>query len=142
MELVDLEPDDGRFIDDALTVLAELRPQLTAASALAIYGEGFPQGLRFTAVYLDGACVAVAGWRILATTVVGRKLYVDDLVTTESCRSQGVGRFLLAGLIDRAREAGCAALDLDSANHRVDAHRFYSREGFDKVSVHFALRLD
>ena len=137
VELVDLEPGDGR-LEEALDVLCELRPHLTAASFSAVYAEGHPQGLRFTAAYDGGRCVGVAGWRIVATTANLRKLYVDDLVTTAAHRSTGVGRALLGALAQRAEAAGCTALDLDSGVHRADAHRFYMREGLTISSFHFA----
>jgi GNAT superfamily N-acetyltransferase len=137
LELIDLEPGDGR-LEDALDVLRELRPHLTAASFAAVYAEGHPQGLRFTAAYDGGRCVGVAGWRIVATTASLRKLYVDDLVTTAAHRSTGVGRALLGALAQRAEAAGCAALDLDSNVQRADAHRFYMREGLTISAFHFA----
>jgi GNAT superfamily N-acetyltransferase len=142
MNLVDLDPDDPRFVEEALPVLRELRPHLTPESAVAVYREGRPQGLRFSAAYLEGCCVGVAGWRIVANMVGLRKLYVDDLVTTERARRGGVGSFLLAALVARARDAGCALVDLDSGVQRTEAHRFYEREGFDKTSFHFARRID
>jgi GNAT superfamily N-acetyltransferase len=137
LELIDLEPGDGR-LEDALDVLRELRPHLTAASFAAVYAEGHPQGLRFTAACDGGRCVGVAGWRIVATTASLRKLYVDDLVTTAAHRSTGVGRALLGALAQRAEAAGCAALDLDSNVQRADAHRFYMREGLTISAFHFA----
>jgi GNAT superfamily N-acetyltransferase len=142
MQIVDVEPDDPRLIDDLLPVLLELRPHLTAESLQAVYDEGRPQGLRFSAGYVDGRCVAVAGWRILATTAFLRKLYVDDLVTASEHRSQGAGQALLADLTRRAREAGCLVVDLDSATHRLDAHRFYMRERFPIAGFHFVRHLD
>jgi GNAT superfamily N-acetyltransferase len=137
LELVDLGPGDDR-LEEALDVLRELRPRLTAASFAAVYAEGHPQGLRFTAAYDGGRCVGVAGWRIVATTANLRKLYVDDLVTTAAHPSTGVGRALLGALAQRADAAGCTALDLDSGVHRADAHRFYMREGLTISSFHFA----
>src|SRR5438270_6280621 len=125
MTFVDLEPRDPRVEQDLLPVLRELRPHLTTESFAAVYDEGYRQGLRFTAAYTDGRCVGVAGWRIVATTATLRKLYVDDLVTTEAARSQGVGRELLQALLERARAAGASFFDLDSGVHRPDAHRFY-----------------
>ncbi|MGH9227659.1 MAG: GNAT family N-acetyltransferase [Acidimicrobiales bacterium] len=140
VELVDLEPGDGRLVE-ALAVLQELRPHLTADSFTAVYAEGYPQGLRFTAAYDGAKCVGVAGWRIVATTAHLRKLYVDDLVTTAVARSTGVGRTLLGALAQRAEAAGCTTLDLDSGVQRADAHRFYMREGLTISSFHFARRL-
>jgi GNAT superfamily N-acetyltransferase len=137
MDIVDLAPGDPRLEADVLPVLCELRPHLTAESFAALYDEGYGQGLRFTAAFDDDRCVGVAGWRLVATTVAMKKLYVDDLVTAEDQRSRGVGRALLSDLADRARAAGCQAIDLDSGTHRVDAHRFYMREGMVITSFHF-----
>lgn len=142
LTLVDLEPGDPRLDADVLPVLRELRPHLTPELFASVYEQGHPQGLRFTAAYLDGRCVGVAGWRVVATTAVPLKLYVDDLVTTEAARSRGVGRELLAALDEKARVAGCGALDLDSGVQRRDAHRFYMREGLTISSFHFLRALD
>jgi len=137
MRLVDLEPGDARLDDDALPVLRELRPHLTPATFAAVYREGYPQGLRYLAVYDGDRCVGVAGWRVVATTAAIRKLYVDDLVTLASDRSRGVGALLLAELLERARALDCEILDLDSGVQRSDAHRFYMREGLTISSFHF-----
>jgi GNAT superfamily N-acetyltransferase len=142
MTLVDMEPGDARLETDVLPVLRQLRPHLTMESFATVYEMGHPQGLRFTAAYVDGKCVGVAGWRIVATTAALLKLYVDDLVTMEDARSQGVGRELLGALSRKAVDAGCRVLDLDSATRRTDAHRFYMREGLAITSFHFARSLD
>jgi GNAT superfamily N-acetyltransferase len=138
MHVVDLEPGDPRLESEVLPVLLQLREHLTARSFDAIYREGHPQGLRFTAVYDGDRCVAVAGWRLIATTFAdGRKLYVDDLVTSSTERSQGFGKALLAELVRRAEDAGARVFDLDSGVHRPDAHRFYFREGMQISGFHF-----
>lgn len=139
IRFVDLDPGDPRLESDLLPVLQELRTELTPEQFAAVYEEGHPQGLRFTVAYNDqGIPVGAAGWRVIATTIALRKLYVDDLVTTSSRRSTGVGAALLAELSERARAAGCSVIDLDSALHRADAHRFYLRERMPIVSFHFA----
>ena len=141
LQFTDVGPDDPRLAADILPVLRELRSHLTAESLSSIYVEGHSQGLRFTGAYNNGACLGVAGWRIVATTFCGRKLTIDDIVTTAAARSRGVGRALLDELRQRAHEAGCQLLDLDSATHRVDAHRFYMRERMSIGAFHFIERL-
>ncbi|GAA0621458.1 GNAT family N-acetyltransferase [Streptomyces crystallinus] len=143
MKIIDLEPGDPRLVDDLLPVLRELRPHLTESLFGEIYAEGYGQGLRFSAAYgEDGVCVGAAGWRIVATTVAVRKLYVDDLVTAETARSQGVGHALLAHVEKIARAAGCTSLNLDSGTHRTDAHRFYFRERMAVTAFNFDKKLD
>lgn len=140
--LVDVEPSDPRLLTEVWPVLRELREDLTAAGLDVVYAEGHPQGLRFLAAYRDGGCVGVAGWRFVATTSAGRKLYVDDLVTSARARSGGVGRALLAELERRARDAGCSAIHLDSGVQRGRAHHFSFREGMVVSSFHFRKPLE
>jgi GNAT superfamily N-acetyltransferase len=83
----------------------------------------------------------VAVWRCYENTAYGRHLYVDDLVTDEACRSQGVGKAMLDECARLAHELECAALTLDSGTQRQRAHAFYFREGMPIVSFHFAKRL-
>jgi hypothetical protein len=61
MEIVDTLPGDPRLASEVWPVLNQLRDQLTADSFAAVYEEGYPQGLRFTAAYDKGRCVGVAG---------------------------------------------------------------------------------
>ncbi|MGZ4617927.1 MAG: GNAT family N-acetyltransferase [Frankiaceae bacterium] len=145
MRIVDLDPADATCTAQMLAVVRELRPHLSTDSFAAVLAEGAPQGLRFTGVFdaarEPGPCLAVAGWRIIATTSALRKLYVDDLVTASHARSSGVGRLLLQELRERAGAAGCTVLDLDSGVTRFDAHRFYLRERMRIQAHHFALSL-
>jgi GNAT superfamily N-acetyltransferase len=142
MRFRDLAPGDPRW-DVAFPVLAQLRPHLDRAGFDAVHARGATQGLRFTGAF-DGTerCLGVAGWRVVDTTSVVRKLYVDDLVVDASVRSAGVGASLLGHLEDRGRTTGCRVLELDSGHQRVDAHRFYRREGYVDRSAHFAKPLD
>ncbi|OLT50998.1 GNAT family N-acetyltransferase [Cellulosimicrobium sp. CUA-896] len=136
LALVDLAADDPRW-DAALPVLQALRPHLTADLLRQVLADDAP-GPRFLAAFDGDACLGVAGWRVIANTSAVRKLYVDDLVTAPQARSRGVGAALLAELERRARDAGCAVLDLDSGVQRFDAHRFYLRERMSITSHHFA----
>lgn len=144
MELHDLDVDDARWAT-ALPVLQELRPHVDDAQLRAVYTEGRAQGYRFLGAFAPDdtgdRCLGLAGYRVIATVVFGRKLYVDDLVTASAARGTGVGAALVAELERRARDAGCTVLDLDSGVQRFDAHRFYLRERMHISSHHFSKRL-
>lgn len=141
--LADLGAHDAAWDEGAFAVLAQLRPELTRDRFARLLEAAGSQGLTFTGAFEPGGrCVGLAGWRIVDTTHVLRKLYVDDLVVDAEHRSTGVGSLLLAHLEERARAAGCHVIDLDSGHQRRDAHRFYRREGYTDVSAHFAKRLD
>lgn len=138
MEIVDL-PAGHPGWGSALPVLAQLRAHLSAEALADVLADDGAQRPQFLGVFEGDRCLGVAGWRVLANTVNGRQLYVDDLVTDETSRSSGVGAVMIARLRELARAHGCAAVHLDSGVHRFGAHRFYLRERFDITSHHFVL---
>jgi GNAT superfamily N-acetyltransferase len=71
----------------------------------------------------------------------GRRCWVEDFAVDPERRSQGVGAALLDAAKDWARSAGATHLELDSGLARVDAHRFYEREGGTRQSFTFAWEL-
>jgi GNAT superfamily N-acetyltransferase len=122
-------------------VMVELRPHLLRGDFLATVRAMQAEGLRLACIREDGRVVAVAGYRISTNLFCGRHLYVDDLVTTESERSKGHGRALLAWLRQLAVENDCDVFHLDSGVQRKRAHQFYLREGLELVGYHFSERL-
>lgn len=133
------DPDDP-LEPQALGVLRQLRPNLDLLAWTRVRTDPMGQRPTFTVV-LDDTVTAVAGWRVMATTSSGRRLYVDDLVTDETSRSRGHGRALLGHLRDRAAELGASALHLDSGVQRFDAHRFYLRERMSIADHHFVIAI-
>jgi GNAT superfamily N-acetyltransferase len=101
----------------------------------------FAGGARMCVAVDRGEVAGVAVYRTYENTWAGRQLYVDDLVTDEARRSQGVGRALLGHLEAKARAGGLETLCLDSGTQRHDAHRFYFREGMVVTSFHFVKKL-
>ncbi len=59
----------------------------------------------------------------------GPRCWLQDLVVSREARGRGIGRLLLDAATEWAREHDCTHLQLSSGMGRVDAHRFYRREG-------------
>ncbi len=75
---------------------------------------------------LVGFCTA---YLELNSVRFGQRCWVEDLAVDPERRSEGIGAALLNAAKDWARVAGATHLELDSGIDRVDAHRFYQREG-------------
>jgi GNAT superfamily N-acetyltransferase len=67
----------------------------------------------------------------------GHRAWVEDLAVDPDRRSQGLGKALLDAAKEWARSRGATHLELDSAETRADAHRFYDREQPSWKSVSF-----
>jgi GNAT superfamily N-acetyltransferase len=136
VEIDELAPGDKR-LSSVFGVMKELRPHLDEDAFGRLFVECHPQGYRLAAVFDGDECRACAGYRLMTNLVSGYHMYVDDLVTAEQWRSHGYGRLLNEYLVGVARKEGCTSVQLDSATHRVDAHRFYFRERYTISAFHF-----
>lgn len=117
----------------------QLRPSLEAdypGQIERMIGEG----ARLIQLIDEGEVRAIGLWRVFHTTYCGRRLEIEDLVSSEAHRSRGYGAALLRWFDARAVTLGCPTTTLHSAVHRDRAHRFYFREGFHIMGFHFSRR--
>jgi GNAT superfamily N-acetyltransferase len=139
--IVDINDANGDVVEPAWLFAAEavhrqLRPHLPEGYADKMR-RVFTGGGRMCVAVCDGRVAGVAVFRVHENTFDGVQMYVDDLVSDEALRSEGVGRALLDHLQRHARDAGCARFNLDSGTQRQQAHKFYFREGLVVTAFHF-----
>ena len=128
-------------IEKCFDVMSELRTHLTKENFLINIRNMETEGYKLVFIEDKGKVVATAGYRINTNLFMGKHLYIDDLVTLESSRSQGYGEIMIKRLRQIALNEHCNVFHLDSGTHRRNAHKFYFSQGFTIASYHFSERL-
>jgi ribosomal protein S18 acetylase RimI-like enzyme len=67
---------------------------------------------------------------VLQRTLSGHRARIEDVVTSESVRRQGVGRLLTQTAVAAVKQLGLRSVDLTSRPSREEANRLYRSEGF------------
>lgn len=134
-KIIKIETDDE--IHACFDVLSQLRPSIKKSEFLKQIRNQYKRGYLLAALMLDGDVIAVAGFHLKENLAWGKHLYVEDLITEQTQRSNGFGKKLLTWLHNYARENDCNQLHLDSGIQRKDAHCFYEREGMMFASHHY-----
>ena len=132
---------DAHWFMAAEAVHRQLRPALPADYRTRL-AEIAANGGKLLMAVSGEQVLGLALWRLIENTYEGRRLYIDDLVTDEAMRGQGVGRTLLSFLEKRALALNCNVLALDSGVQRQRAHHFYFREGMHIASFSFKKGLE
>ncbi len=132
--------DTDEALRSIAPVLLQLRPDFTEESLIAQIKRQALSGFQIAYLEAEGRPVCVAGFIPCEKLAWGKSLYIDDLVTDETYRSHGAGKRMLDWFKTFARENGYGQIHLDSRNIRLDAHRFYVREGFSKDGFHFTFK--
>ncbi|PEX86406.1 GNAT family N-acetyltransferase [Bacillus cereus] len=129
-------------LHEVLPVLQQLRTKLSKEEASFLFRKMKEENYKLFSLYDEiGEVVSLAGVMVCTNFYNKKHVFVYDLVTAEAHRSKGYGNVLLSYIEDWGIKNGCESIALTSAFPRLDAHRFYEREGYDKVSYSFHKKL-
>ena len=139
VEIREAGPEDA----DQLIGLIELLPHRVTLDGVhqrleLITADDLPQ---LVAVE-DGAVIGLCGLHRMTAIhrekPVGR---ITILVVAEAARGKGIGRQLAEAAEARLKAAGCGMIELTSNDWLVEAHRFYTKIGYEQTSKRFAKQL-
>ena len=106
----------------------------TARDSIAAAVDGMTADARrgFVLVAREGATVIGVAYVSFTWTLEhgGQSCWLEELYVVPQRRGQGVGATLLAAVLERARSAGCAAVDLEIDDEHGRAANLYARHGF------------
>ena len=107
-------------------IVQELRKDLRLEDFLDLYKQAHERDdYEIIGIEKAGRILGAMGYRIILDLVHGKHLYIDDLVTTEASRSQGLGRKLLEYAEKLARELNCKGLRLCTGIDNERGKKFY-----------------
>jgi GNAT superfamily N-acetyltransferase len=138
-------------LDELLSLYEDLADvRITAApadraSSELLLGEILADRMRQLVVaILDGRVAGTADLLVVPNLTHHGKPWaiVENVIVARDVRRTGVGKELMAYLIDAARAAGCYKLQLHSGKQRTEAHEFYRGLGFDAVAEGFKIYFD
>ena len=85
----------------------------------------------------DGKIVGIATLSIIMGPIIRRNAYLEDFVTDESCRGQGVGSALWDAMLAWSKAKGCQELNFTSGKGREAAWKFYEARGAEIYDTNF-----
>ena len=123
---------------------ADLPQVLELIKELAIYENGLDQfqntlasmevdGFGDNPIYgllvaeLDGVIIGSSIYYYRYSTWMGKRLYLEDLVVTESKRGMGVGKLLFEATLDIAKSTGCTGMMWQVLDWNEPAINFYKK---------------
>ncbi|MGO8748800.1 MAG: N-acetyltransferase family protein [Thermoguttaceae bacterium] len=140
--MIELRECTTADFDQVVGLLKQLWPDvvLDIESLRATYWRAVSsENCRYICATADGRLVAFCSLNVRDSLwQQGLLGHVDELAVDAGFRRQGIGTRLLDHAAILARNLGCLRIELDSALHREDAHRFYERLGFENRAYLFS----
>ena len=85
----------------------------------------------------NGKIQGIATLSIIMGPIVRKIAYLEDFVTDESCRGQGIGTLLWNAMLEWAKDKGCTELNFTSGHGREAAWKFYQDKGAEIYDTNF-----
>lgn len=131
--------DTDAEIESCFPAFSALRPHLVQQDFIAQIRRQQIQSYQILALKHQDTIKSAAGFRFMESLSWGKIIYIDDLTTLPTERSQGFAGTLLDWLIGYAQSRQCQAVHLDTGYTRHAAHRLYLRKGFQLNGHHLSL---
>lgn len=141
-EIVIIKANTHKDLERCYPIMKELRKDLSLEDFLYLYEKAHnSDGYEIVGIEDNGRILAVMGYRILYDFVHGKHLYIDDLVSTESQRSRGLGSKLLNFAEELAEKLSCRGLRLCTGVENELGKRFYERNGWNPRALAYKKKL-
>ncbi|MCA9402250.1 MAG: GNAT family N-acetyltransferase [Candidatus Omnitrophica bacterium] len=88
-------------------------------------------------VYQNDQLIGMSGFWLLNKYYVGKHLEPDNVFILEEYRSGGLGHLLIEWLENYARKAGCRAIELNCYLKNTEGNRFWEKEGYRPLGIHY-----
>ena len=85
----------------------------------------------------NGKIVGIATLSVIMGPIVRKVAYLEDFVTDQSVRGQGVGTKLWNAMLDWATDKGCTELCFTSGHGREAAQAFYKSKGAEIYDTNY-----
>lgn len=122
--------------------LFEKAPEQVTNTVEQMYLDGFGDNPIYGTIVseVEGEIVGMALYYYRYSTWKGKRLYLEDLIVSETMRGRGLGEKLLEAIIEKARKTDCTGLMWQVLDWNEPAINFYKKFGarFDEewVNVH------
>jgi ribosomal protein S18 acetylase RimI-like enzyme len=83
----------------------------------------------FIVADLDGEIVGMSLYYFRYSTWKGKRLYMEDIIVTESHRGNGIGKLLFDGIVNIAKETECTGIMWQVLDWNTSAVSFYRKYG-------------
>lgn len=104
--------------------------------------EMLTQGYKCIGIFDEDKLIGICGIWILTKYYVGKHIEPDNIVILPEYQNQKIGTKLIAWIYDYAKQNNCIASELNCYVGNEQAHKFWKKEGYEVIALHFQKKFE
>jgi len=117
-------------------------PSITEPLLLKRFKEMVTQNYECIGVYDAEKLVGVSGLWFCTRHYSGRSVELDHVFIEDAYRNKGLGSQFVNWIQGYVKLKGCEAIELNAYIDNEPSHKFYERDGFQKLGYHFVKEIE
>jgi GNAT superfamily N-acetyltransferase len=95
------------------------------------------QNYRCIGIYDDTKLIGICGIWTLIKYYIGKHIELDNIIILPEYQNKNIGTKLMVWIEIYAKDNDCVASELNCYVGNKDAHRFWEKEGYEVIALHF-----
>jgi GNAT superfamily N-acetyltransferase len=120
-----------------IPLLQSLNPVIPEQVLRNRLNEMVGQGYQCAGLYSGDNLIGICGLWIVTKYYVGKHVEPDNVVIMEEYRSNGLGKQLVAWLLEYARSQDCVASELNCYLINEKGQAFWEKQGYKRIGYHY-----
>jgi GNAT superfamily N-acetyltransferase len=137
MKKIKIELIEARNIYTIIPLLQVLNGHVSEEVLKERLDEMIQQHYYCAGIFDENKLVGICGLWILTKYYVGKHIEADNVILLPEYQSQNIGQDLMVWIDAFAKNNGCVASELNCYIGNKKAHKFWEREGYEVIALHF-----
>jgi GNAT superfamily N-acetyltransferase len=135
--MVKFEFISEEYISNIIPFLYRLNPNISKEVLKKRLDEMLQQNYQCIGIYDEEKLIGICGIWILVKYYVGKHIELDNIIILPEYQNKGISTRLMGWIECYAKENDYIASELNCYVGNEDAHRFWEREGYEVIALHF-----
>ena len=100
------------------------------------------EGYQCVGAYENDNLIGICGVWILTKYYVGKHIEPDNMIIDPKYQNKSIGSKLIKWIDEFAKKNNCVASELNCYIENEKAHRFYKKENYEVIALHFQKKFE
>ena len=135
--MITIELIDNKKINSIIPLLKILNTSISEETLEERLSDMIKEGYQCVGAFDNGKLIGICGLWILTKYYVGKHIEPDNMIILPEYQNQKIGSKMMQWIYSYAKDNNCVASELNCYIDNKAAHKFWEKESYKVIALHF-----